>query len=522
MDKIVTAEMMRDLDRRAIEDHGIPGAVLMENAGQGAFELIREKFWPLNRISIFCGRGNNGGDGFVIARHILNAGVMPDVYLLAKKQDVKGHARVNLDILEKMHLDVKEVLDKKSLETVRNRVLHSDLIVDAIFGTGLNAEVKGFFRQAIEYINEIAKADEHVPVFAVDIPSGMNADTGQVMGASVSADVTATFGLAKVGQLCYPGASLVGDLNVINISIPAYLYDEVPFYAVTIDGAAELLKTRTEDCHKGQNGHLLILAGSPGKTGAAAMTGQSALRAGAGLVTLAVPEGLHVIFQEKALELMTAAIPDMQGHQFGKASVKHAIELMQDKAAIALGPGIGQGEEVNSFVREIIAKTRTNMVIDADALNAVAQDMDMLKKCQEKLILTPHPGEMARLLKKSTTEIQADRLKAALELAESQGVIVVLKGAHSITATPAGQAYINLSGNPGMASAGMGDVLTGIIAGLLSQGYEPTDAAVLGVFIHGLAGDLAASELGETGIIAGDLISRIPSAQENILMGEDT
>ncbi len=516
MDKVVTAAMMRELDRRAIEDHGVPGTVLMENAGAGSFELIREEFWPPGRVSIFCGRGNNGGDGFVIARHLLNAGVRPDVYLLAKRADVRGDAKTNLDILRKMKLEVKEVLDRKGLAEVRGKVMHSDLIVDAILGTGLNSEVKGFFREVIEFINKVSRGGPGIPVFAVDIPSGLNADTGQVMGSAVDADVTATFGLAKTGQLCYPGASLVGNLKVVNISIPASLYEDVPFHAVTEEGAAGLLRPRAEDTHKGQNGHLLILAGSSGKTGAAVMAGESALRAGAGLVTLGVPDGLLVVFEAKVLELMTEGVPDAGRSRFSAESVKRAVQLLDGKAAVALGPGTGQSDEVTAFSRKVIAACRAPMVIDADGLNAVAEDLDMLKAKKGPIILTPHPGEMSRLMNISTAEVQADRLGAALELARGRDVMVVLKGAHTVTASPDGRAYINLSGNPGMASAGMGDVLTGIISGLLSQGYDPVDAAVLGVFLHGKAGDLAAAKMGETGIIAGDLMSLVPGARQSL------
>jgi NAD(P)H-hydrate epimerase len=515
MDKVVTADMMRELDRKAIEDHGVPGVVLMENAGLGAFELIREKLFPLRRVSIFCGKGNNGGDGFVIARHLLNAGVRPDVFLLAGKKQIKGDAKINLDILEKIKHRVIEVRDLEVLTDLRRRITHADLIVDAILGTGLNSDVKGFYSEVIEFISDIAGEGE-IPVFAVDIPSGLNSDTGQVMGVSLEADVTATFGLPKVGQLNFPGASLVGDLHVINISIPAYLYEDIPYHLVTSEGAAQLLNFRDEDSHKGDNGHLLILAGSTGKTGAATMAGESALRAGAGLATLAVPAGLFDVFQAKALELMTEKIPDTEGSQFGKDSIKPAIELLEGKTALALGPGIGKGDEVTGFVREIIAASKAPVVIDADGLNAVAQDVKMLKAKKAPLILTPHPGEMSRLMNKSTADIQADRLGAALEFSKEHDVVLVLKGAHTITAAPDGRAYINLSGNPGMASAGMGDVLTGIIGGLLSQGHDPLEAAVLGVFLHGAAGDLAASDLGETGIIAGDLISRIPAAREDL------
>jgi len=511
MDKIATTAQMRELDRRTIAEHGIPGLVLMENAGRGAFAVIREQFPELGRVAVFCGKGNNGGDGLVIARHLKNAGIEVTAYLLARRAEVAGDAKTNLDAWVKLGGALKQVTAEKALGTHRNAILHSDLLVDAILGTGLSAEVKGLHAAAIRLLNEAAD-QRGIPVVAVDIPSGLHSDTGQVMGAAVAADVTATFGLAKVGQLCYPGASLCGRLEVIDISIPAELTSPLPYHAVTAAGAAGLLRERPEDSHKGRNGHLLVLAGSPGKTGAAVMAGEAALRAGAGVVTLGVPAGLHDRFERKTLEVMTEPLPDTDRRTLGKSSVARARELLAGKSALALGPGLSQSDEVAGFVKAVIKTCRVPLVIDADGLNAVAEEPKMLKAAQAPVIVTPHPGEMARLLKKSAAAVQADRLAAALALSKNYGVITVLKGAHTVTATPDGRAFINLSGNPGMASAGMGDALTGVIGALLGQGCEPLEAAVLGVFLHGSAGDLAAEEMGEVGIIASDLIARLPRA----------
>jgi len=509
MDKIATVEQMRGLDRRTIGENGVAGLVLMENAGRGACAVIQEHFPELRRAAVFAGKGNNGGDGLVIARHLQNAGVEVMVLLLAGKDEIKGDARTNLEAWLKMKGKLEQIKSEKDLAGQRPAILHADLLVDAIFGTGLNAEVQGLYRAAIELINQVS-SERNLPVLAVDIASGLNADTGQVMGVAVEADVTATFGLAKVGQLCFPGAALSGRIEVIDISIPPELFADLPYHAVTAAAAAELCARRPEDSHKGRNGHLLVLAGSPGKTGAAVMAGESALRSGAGLVTLGVPASLHDLFELKTLEVMTEPLPDTDRRTLGRAAVARAKELMADKEAVALGPGLGRGEEVTEFVRAVIAASSAPMVIDADGLNAVATDPEMVKARQAPIIVTPHPGEMSRLLKRPTAQVQADRLSAALEFAKSYGVITVLKGAHTVIATPEGQAFIVLSGNPGMATAGMGDVLTGVIGSLLGQGYDPGRAAVLGVYLHGRAGDLAAKDLGEVGLIASDLIQRLP------------
>lgn len=511
LDKIATAAQMRELDRKTIHECGIPGLVLMENAGRGAFQLIQERFPELTRVVVFAGKGNNGGDGLAIARHLRNAGLAVTVLLLASTDELQGDARTNLEAWLRIGGELKEIKSESELAGQRAVVIHADLLVDALLGTGLKAEVQGIYRAAIELINEIS-AERGLPVLAVDIASGLNADTGQVMGAAVAADLTAAFGLAKVGQLCYPGAALSGRVEVIDISIPPELTQELPYHAVTAAGAAELMRPRPEDSHKGQTGHLLVLAGSPGKTGAAVLAGQAALRAGAGLVTLAVPAGLHDLFELMTREVMTESLPDTGERTLGRAAVGRAKELMADKKAVALGPGLGQGEETVEFVRAVIAGTALPLVIDADGLNAAARDPHMLMRRKGPLIVTPHPGEMSRLLGRPAAAIQADRLGSALEFARRYEVITVLKGAHTVTAAPDGRAFLNLSGNPGMATAGMGDVLTGVIGALLAQGYEPLTAAVLGVYLHGRAGDLAAGELGELGLVASDVLQRLPRA----------
>ncbi len=513
--KVVSAEEMRELDRRAIEEFGIPGEVLMESAGKGAFEFIESKFPLLEDTVIFCGKGNNGGDGFVIARYLLNRRVFPTVALLGRKEALTGDAKLNLDRYLKLTGELIEVENEDQLRNLKQRLTETDLIIDAIFGTGLDSEIKGLPRAAVEFINEIT-GEYAIPVLALDLPSGVNASTGEIMGVAVRAEATVTFGLAKIGHYCFPGAGLTGELEVIDIGIPAALSKNIKTFVTDQDLAFPLLLPRAPDSHKGDHGHTVIFAGSPGKTGAAAMASESALRSGAGLVTLAVPASLNDIFEVKLTEVMTEPIPD-QDRKFGKVSIPAALEFIRGKNAIALGPGIGQGKEIDQFVKEILVSATAPVVVDADGLNSLANQMDILKKIQAPLILTPHPGEMSRLCGLPVPEIQKDRVGVARKFAKDWQAIVVLKGANTVIAGPFGEVFINHSGNAGMASAGMGDVLTGIIAGLLSQEYDPVDAAILGVYLHGKAGDLAGQESVAIGIIATDLIGKIRPARRWIL-----
>jgi len=508
--KIASAEEMRELDRRTIEEFGIPGEVLMELAGQGVFRYLEERYPFLEDAVIFCGKGNNGGDGLVVGRYLLNRRVFATAVLLGKKDELKGDARLNLERFLKLNGEVIEIESEEQLQGLEPRLTETSLIIDAIFGTGLNSEVQGLARKAIEFINLMIE-EYGIPALAVDLPSGINASTGEILGDAVQAEATVTFGLAKIGHYCFPGTEYVGELEVVDIGIPADFSKAIKTLVVDQKLAFSILQPRQPDSHKGDNGHTVIFAGSPGKTGAAAMASESALRAGAGLVTLAVPASLNDIFEVKVTEVMTEPIPD-DSRKFGKISIPAAKEFIRAKDVIALGPGIGQGKEVDQFVKEILLSATAPLVVDADGLNSLANQMELLKKIQAPLILTPHPGEMSRLSGLKTPEIQNDRVGVARKFAREWQAIVVLKGARTVIASPFGEVYLNLSGNPGMASAGMGDVLFGIIAGLLSQKYEPVDAAVLGVYLHGKAGDLALKELGGIGIIASDLIKKIPAA----------
>jgi NAD(P)H-hydrate epimerase len=502
---------MQDLDRRAIHECGIPGIVLMENAGRCAADLLVRFFPQVRRgqVAILTGPGNNGGDGFVIARHLKNWGVHTEVYLFASIDEVEGDALTNLHVWLKMGGDLAEILYKGDFVRIKKELSQSSLIVDAIFGTGLNSEVKGLPKEVISFINSLSQ-----PVMAVDIPSGIDATQGKVLGAAIQATLTATFGLAKVGQVIEPGASYVGRLEVIDIGIPSKLIEEAHIKTHLID-ADELdrgfLAPRPAEAHKGDYGHLFVLAGSPGKTGAAALLCHSAMRSGTGLVTLGIPTSLNPILEAKLTEAMTEPLPDTDGY-LSTDALGRIMQLLEGKTALALGPGISTKPQVQGLLVELIPQVPVPLVIDADGITALATQPEILKECKNTVVITPHPGEMARLMGTTAQKVQEDRIGVAKECASLYGSIVVLKGDKTVIATPAEEVFINPTGNPGMASGGMGDVLTGMIGGLVAQGLPPLKAATWGVFLHGLAGDIAAQTLGEAPLVASDIIDYLPQA----------
>jgi hydroxyethylthiazole kinase-like uncharacterized protein yjeF len=507
--KVVTAKIMRELDRKAIEEKGIPGIVLMENAGAGAAKVIGRDFAKSlsQETVVFAGSGNNGGDGFVIARHLINQGFSVNVYLLTDKEKVKGDARVNLDILTNMGVGVFPVTNREKVKYGWDRVERSGVIIDAILGTGLQSEVKGLFKEVIELINRSGK-----PVVAVDIPSGLDADRGRPLGTAIKAYLTLTFGLPKLGQVISPGVDYVGKLEVIDISIPRDLIDkeEINDNLLEAKDFMSFFRQRDSSSHKGDYGHLLVLAGSPGKTGAAAMTSLAAMRIGTGLVTLGVPESLNPVMETKLTEVMTEPLPEANKGRFSLKALPKVKELLRGKSAMALGPGISADKAVREFVEEVILASEIPLVIDADGINCLADRVELLKRIKAPLVLSPHPGEMARLVEGSVKEIQEDRVGISREFAKKFEVCLVLKGARTVVAEPSGAIYINPTGNPGMASGGTGDVLTGMIGGLLAQGYDPVAAAKAGVFFHGLAGDEVSRDKGSSGMIASDLIEALP------------
>ncbi len=507
--KAVTGETMRLLDRRAIEELGISGLTLMENAGKRCAEAIIEKFGrdDEQRAVIVAGKGNNGGDGYVIARHLKKKGWHVVVFVLVSQDEIRGDARTNLDLLTDM--PVLFCPDQGGLDRYATTLNEATVIVDAMLGTGLNNAVEGIFAEAIGIINNSAR-----PVVAVDIPSGIDSATGQVLGCAIKADLTVTFATAKCGHVLFPGAEHTGRLKIADIGIPAELTAAAEGYEF-LDAATvrPLVKRRGRSAHKGDAGHCLIVAGSTGKSGAAAMAANSAVRGGAGLVTLAAPASLNGVLEVKTTEAMTLPLPDEGCGYLADGAAAAVAEAVTGKDAVALGPGVGRHPETARLVRKLAAETPLPLVIDADGLNALAEEPGvLLGKKSAIVILTPHPGEMARLAGISTAEVESDRIGTARAFAVKYGLFMVLKGAGTIIAAPDGAVVINGSGNPGMASGGMGDVLTGLLTALVAQGYEPFAACRLGVFIHGRAADLVAADKGEIGISAVDVQERIPYA----------
>ena len=508
---LVTANEMQKMDRSTIESFGLPGRILMENAGRGATQFFLEQFKDAEnkKIGVIAGRGNNGGDGFVIARYLAQKGISVTVYLLSEHQKISGDAAANLKLLPPLKVPVIEMPDAESFSAHETAMRHEAIWIDAILGTGLQSDVKGFFRDVIDFINQSNK-----PVFAVDIPSGLNSDTGRPCGTCIRADATATFAFAKTGHFLFPGADYTGNLKIIDIGVPPHIANDVgPLqYLLTPDLIRTVFHPRPSEAHKGHTGHLLVIAGSPGKTGAAAMTATSAMRAGAGLVTLGIPVSLNPVLEAQVMEAMTDPLPETVKGIFGEASFNRIMDLLSDKKCLAIGPGIGTAPETKTLFKHLLQENTKPMVIDADGLNILAGHTEILKDLDTPVVLTPHPGEMARLMSTTAADVQKDRIKCTRDFAEKFNVHVVLKGARTVVAHPDGRVFINPTGNPGMASGGMGDVLTGVIAGFIAQGHSPELAAHAGVYLHGAAADSLAKNKGPFGYLATDVMNTLPEA----------
>lgn len=509
--KAVTAEQMQHLDQKAIETYGIPGIVLMENAGKGAAEIILETFPDLhqNGVAIVAGKGNNGGDGFVIARHLLNRGIPAKVFLLADPKALRGDAETNHQIFLRMKGEVIPIPSYKDFQTVKKILERVDLLIDGIFGTGLDAEVRGYYREVIDYLNTL-----HQPRVAIDIPSGLDANTGKPFGTAIRAALTITFGLPKIGLLIPPGTDYVGDLKVIDISIPKRLIEGEKFQTHLLEEKEVrkgLSTPRRRDSHKGDYGHLLVLAGSVGKTGAAAMACEAALRMGAGLVTLAIPKSLNAIMEMKLTEVMTEPLPETPHQTLSLRAFPPLLRLCEKKKAVIIGPGMGTFKETQALILKLIGTIDLPVILDADGITALSTQSKTLSSIKGPLILTPHPGEMSRLTGLTSKQILEDRVEISRHFAQSHQAFLVLKGFRTLIATPQGEIFINPTGNPGMASGGTGDVLTGMIGGLISQGFSILSSLQMAVFLHGLAGDRVSSEKGERSIVATDLIEKIPA-----------
>ncbi|NLZ39107.1 MAG: NAD(P)H-hydrate dehydratase [Firmicutes bacterium] len=510
--KIVSAAQMRRIDNMAINDYGIPGIVLMENAGLKLVKVIRQGNYG-SRILVVAGRGNNGGDGFVAARHLIREKKV-SVWLAAREDEYSGDALTNLKILKKIGAKINSVATKEMLTDFTAELQQADLVVDALFGTGLCREISGIHYDIIQAINQ-----SKVPVLAVDIPSGVCADTGQILGTAIKARETVTFALPKFGHFLYPGADRVGVLHVEKIGIPAALEENGSAILLTPELIKSFLPERAADSHKGTFGTVLLVAGSPGMSGAAALAATAALRGGCGLLYAAVPESIQEIVSVQAAEAITIPLPVDTAGQLQSTALTTLLERSEKCQAVALGPGLSQKQELLPLVTGLARECKVPLVLDADALNLLSLAPQTLQERQAATVLTPHPGEAARFLGLTAAKIQRDRLQSARELAARFNSTVILKGAYSIIAEPDGTVAINPTGNHGMATAGSGDVLTGLVASLLAQGLKTGQAAQAAAFLHGLAGDLAIKEIGERSLLAGDLVRFIPQAylalQEN-------
>lgn len=502
---------MREADRRAIEDIGIPSIVLMENAGRQVVAALQSAFDSLAsmRVTVLCGRGNNGGDGFVTARALVSSDVDVSVALIGESVGLKGDARTNFDALRAIGVDVVEIADAGAWELHGSELLDTELIVDALVGTGLNTPLAGLYQTVVDDINATA-----TPVASIDLPSGLSADSPEAIGPVVDATLTVTLGAPKVSLILPPGEVLAGTLAIADIGIPPEVIAEVEgpwIELLTKDLIKPLIRPRPPESHKGDYGRVLIVAGSPGKTGAAVLAGAAALRSGAGLVTIAAPESTIPIIAASMPELMTVALPESGDGLVHPDGARQILDFEAD--VIAIGPGLGRTKGVRSFVHAIVEGIGVPLILDADAIVAFAGEQDRLIAGDGiDLILTPHPGEMATLTGLSIEEVQANRLAVARDFATTHHGHLILKGHRTIVATPEGQTFINLTGNPGMATAGAGDVLTGTIAAWLGQLQDPKAACQAAVYLHGFAGDLAEADEGETALIASDIVACLGDA----------
>ncbi|MDX2481696.1 MAG: NAD(P)H-hydrate dehydratase [Desulfuromusa sp.] len=515
--RLCTASEVMALDRQAINQIGIPGVVLMENAGRACSDLFAHKFsdyFP-GSVLVLAGKGNNGGDGYVMARILAGRGWRVTTLVLGLEAAISGDARVMLDIILKLGLPIRFIDDISVLEECFAEAAPA-LIVDAIFGTGLQSDVRGLQAEAITLINESI-----APVFAVDIPSGVDGSTGRVCGIAVRADLTVTFDHAKIGHGSQPGAEYAGDLKVVDIGIPTTGRQKFTSHVHLLDEAEvqALLPDRSVVGHKGKFGHLLVLAGSPGKTGAAALAGNAGVRSGCGLVTVATPAAVHDIIEVKLTEAMSYPLADQDG-LISLRSQSQIAQLLVDRQALAIGPGLGQSTDLAELVRFLVDTVVVPMVIDADGLNLLVGQLECLQgRSGQPVILTPHPGEMARLTGLTVSDIEANRFEVARQFAIKYGVILLLKGTRTLIAAPDGRVNINSTGNDGLASGGSGDVLTGLIGGLLAQGVGGFSAATLGAWLHGRAAELLADSQGTAGMAASDLLHQLPVARQGLVKG---
>ena len=517
--RILNATQVRDADRYTVEEIGIPSLVLMENAGRQVVAAMEAAYEARldGRVGVLCGRGNNGGDGFVVARTLIQRGVDAAVFVIGSVADVRGDARINLDILGRLGVTVVEIGDEQTWELHFSEISQCTLIVDAVFGTGLKSALGGMMETVVADINASG-----IPIVSIDLPSGMSADTPQLIGDCIDASMTVTLAAPKLPLVLPPGEAHAGDVVIADIGIPSDVLEglEGPHIELlTPEQVRTLIEPRAPESHKGDFGRVTIVAGSRGKTGAAHLAAAGALRSGAGLVTVATPASCLPIVASMAPEFMTEPLAGARNGTVVAAAIDAVLGFRHD--VIACGPGLGRGSGVAEFVRALVDRSTVPLVLDADALAMLADDPSGLVGGEEHdVIITPHPGEMARLIGASVDEVQANRIQVAADFAATRRLYVVLKGHRTIVATPEGHVFINPTGNAGMATGGTGDVLTGMIAAWLAQLLDAEAACRLAVFLHGAAGDLAEGSEGQVAMTATDLVAHLGDAL-NQLAGRD-
>jgi hydroxyethylthiazole kinase-like uncharacterized protein yjeF len=509
--RILNAEQMREADRRTIDDIGIPSLVLMENAGRQVVAAMESFFQDLSdrRVAVISGKGNNGGDGFVVARTLHQRGVDVSVFVVGRVADIKGDARINIEILGRLGITVVEIGDEGQWDLHFSEISDRDLIVDALFGTGLKSALSGIYETVIADINASA-----IPVVSIDMPSGMSADSHDLVGDCIDATITITLGAPKLPLILPPAEEKAGEVVIADIGIPAGIIDVLEGPRVellTREQIRTLITPRAADVHKGDFGRVLIVAGSRGKSGAAILAAQGALKSGAGLVTVASPRSVQQVVAAYAPDYMTEALEETVDGTVDFTAAEYVLGL--DADALVIGPGLGRGEGVSTFVRELLETGETPIVVDADALNAFADEPSALVgRDGREVIITPHPGEMARLVGCTIDDVQADRMGIARDFATSHKLYVVLKGYRTIIATPDGKVFVNPTGSPGMATGGTGDVLSGMLGAWLGQLLDAEAACRLAIYLHGAAGELADADQGEVSMTASDLAQHISDA----------
>jgi NAD(P)H-hydrate epimerase len=511
--KILTSQEMQNIDRRTIDEMKVPGLLLMESAGRQVSEALLTNISRLidPSVLILCGKGNNGGDGFTAARYLALAGIVPEVVLVAcRRRDIEGDAATMLEALEGIGVPTAVAEGDEDFADLEARIQLADVIVDALLGTGLKGPVRGLASRVIEAVNE---ADGLV--VSVDLPSGLSGDSPEVSGPAIEADVTFTFGCPKITHMFPPAEGYIGELHVLDIGIPAAAVaaEGCRLDLLEEEGVARLVPDRPVDGHKGDFGRVLVVAGSVGMAGAAGLVARGAQRVGAGLVTVATPRPVRAEVAVLSPETMTEPLESTEGGSLGAGAATHALEVLDRCTVLGIGPGLGLHRTTQNEIRTIVRESQAPVVLDADGVNAFAgPHAEQLVGTGRELLVSPHPGEMARLLGISAAEVQADRVAAVRTCAERHRCVAVLKGYRTLIAVPEGEVFVNPTGNAGMATGGSGDVLTGILTGLLAQGLPALEAAVLGVFVHGLAGDLAAAKGTELTLVSSDLLDLLPEA----------